>query len=364
MQFVRYLTDPDKVLLESYAFKCREVSDFTLACLKGTHTGMMLFGSGGNGKSYSVRETLRQRIISEIQPEVTMAQDDEEELPGAQREFGFDTWVNHQGRITPKGLVKEMAHFPQSLHLVEDAETMFDDKNCWGVLRMALHSQDQSLHSKRRVTWKISTKDSYDFYFSGALVIIGNRLLNDSMEEVQAVQTRCPCLNFDVTNPELVAKMKELCEKGYKEIPVAPLTKDDCYSVLEFILHAVETDPALKRDKRGVEKKLNLRLLMSGFRFMSLGKMEAAINWRSMLLSQLSNEVGASAKPSRKERIFDERKTAQELSSQRWPSQHEKLVEWCKRTGRSLAWSEADRDSEEYKKGFQAAKTDFARKNK
>jgi hypothetical protein len=367
MRIERFLTPTDKAFLESYRYKCNEVKNFAVACLKGTHTGLMLFGSGGNGKSYSIRETLQERGIREVTPEEIADMEqleemgDEELTEAAELDFGHDTWVNHQGRITPKGLVKEMARFPQSVHLVEDAETMFDDKNAWGVLRMALHSQDQSLHSKRRITWKISTKDSYDFWFSGGLIIVGNRLLNDGMEEVKAVQTRCPCVNFDIANDELVAKMKEMCEKGYKQISAAPLSKDDCYTVLEYLLTAIEEDPELKRDARGKEKKLNLRILISGFRFMALGRLEPSINWRAMLLSQLKQMVGAS-KRTRKERIHDEGKIADEMRGKKWTSQHDKLVEYCKRTGRPLGWADSPRESDEYKKGFNAAKTDFSRK--
>jgi hypothetical protein len=304
-----------------------------------------------------------ERNIKEIQPDDILADDDiDSDEEEEKTEHGYDTWVNHQGRITPKGLVKELARFPQSLHVIEDAETIFDDKNAWGVLRMALHSQDHTLHSKRRVTWKTSI-EIYDFFFTGSLIIVGNRLLPELKTEVDAVKTRCPFLNFDVSNLELVAKMKELCERGYKEISAAPLAKDDCYTVLEFLLSSIEDDPTLKRDSKGAEKKLNLRILISGFRFLALSKLEPSINWRNMLLSQLKEIVGAS-KRSRKERIYDEALIAGELAGKKWPSQEAKLVEWCKRTGRSVEWSTKPKDSEEYQKGFNSAKTDFKRKAK
>lgn len=362
LKIERYLTPTDRALLESYKYKCQEVKNFTLACLKGTHTGLMLFGAGGNGKSYSIRETLTERKIKEIQPEDTQVADDDDEAGVDEKEWGYDTFIVHQGRITPKGLVDSMARFPSSLHLVEDAETIFDDKNCWGVLRMALHSQDHSLHSKRRITWRTSVKSgSFDFWFDGALVLVGNRLLDDKLEEVKAVQTRCPCMNFDISNDELIAKMKELCERGYGDITTAKLTKDDCYNVLEFILHAIESDPALKRDGRGQDKKLNMRILISGFRFMALGRMESSIDWRAMLLSQMKQQVGAKQR-SRKDRIYDETAIAKEIAGKRWPSQVAKLTEYCKQTGQDVSWADADEKSETYRKGFNKAKTEFSRR--
>jgi hypothetical protein len=354
--FERNLTATDWDLLASYKQKTQGVKDLTLAVLKGTHTGLLLFGSGGNGKSYSVRETLTERGMREITPmEAQAAQEGEEP-----KIFGFDTFIVHQGRVTPKGLVKEMAAFPNSLHLVEDAETMFDDKNCWGVLRMALHSQDHNLHSTRRITWKISTNDSYDFHFQGGLLIVGNRLLNDSLEEVKAVQTRCPCVNFDISNSELIAKMKELCERGYGGIGAAKLSKEDCYDVLEFILSTLDEDAKLKA------KKLNLRILISGFRFLALGKLEASINWKEMLSGQLRQTVEES-KRSREERICDEKKLAKEFEATnkvKGLKGHAKLVEWCRIAGRPLDWSNQPKDSKEYIAGSRAAKQDLYNKSK
>lgn len=381
------LTAEDLKNLESYKAKCSEVKDFTTAVLRGTHTGMMLFGSGGNGKSFSIRETFDAKGIKEIQPEETMSDDAEDAhdgemfeaddgehplmngtnlfvYPAVEKKNSYNTFVLHQGRITPKGLVLQMAKFPESVHLVEDAETMFDDKNCWGLLRMALHSQDHDLHSKRRITWKTSVKEgSFDFFFTGSLIIVGNRLLNTKSEEVQAVQTRCPCMTFDISNAELIAKMKEICEKGYKAILGAHLNKDDCYNVLSFILSEIENDVTLKRDGKGKDKKLNLRILLSGFRFMALSKLEPSISWRNMVLSQLKQVVGAGVR-SRAERVHDEKKIAQQFGLKKFASEKEKLIAWCKEVDRNLEWSEAPVDSDVYRRGYDAAKMDLKRKKK
>ncbi len=82
----RYLTDEDIENLDSYQQKCDEVRNFTISCIRGTHTGLLLFGAGGNGKSYSVRETLANRKIAEVQPETINPFEDEDEpesVPGS-----------------------------------------------------------------------------------------------------------------------------------------------------------------------------------------------------------------------------------------------------------------------------------------
>ena len=85
-------------------------------------------------------------------------------------------------------------------------------------------------------------------------------------------------MDFNISNEELIAKMKQICEGGFKKIAGVPLSRDDCYAVLEFLLTAIADDPALKFDK-GKEKKLNLRILNSGFSFLALSRMERSISW-------------------------------------------------------------------------------------
>jgi hypothetical protein len=366
MKVERALTADDKKHLAVYAAKCQEVKNFTIACLKGTQTGLMLFGAGGNGKTYSILETFADRKVTEVTPiemQPVETEDDEEgeEHPRINLDdFGRNRYVSHQGRITPKGLVKMMARFPNCTHLVEDAETMFDDKTCWGVLRMGLHSQDHGLHSKRHITWHTSVSEgSYDFHFSGSLIFVGNRMPRDC-PEFEAVKSRCPCLNFDISNAELIAKMKELCEQGYKKIPQATLSKNECYDVLDFILTAIEQDDTLQKDAKGQEKRLNFRIQISGFRLICLVKLGEKVDWRAMLLAQMKELVGAS-KRTRADRTHDENKVADEISAVKFKSQHDKLVAYCKAIGKCDKWASLPKTSAEYVKGFRAAKEHFRR---
>lgn len=99
--------------------------------------------------------------------------------------------------------------------------------------------------------------------------------------------------------------MKSLCEKGYHGIQGVPLSKDECHTVLEFLLdieaekkeEAKLTEEARRKTVKPIEeKKLNLRVLISGFWFLALSKLEPSINWRAMLTAQLEELVGASKK--------------------------------------------------------------------
>ena len=375
----RRLTDEDRSLLADYDEKAKQVQQFALACLKGIQPGLLLFGSGGNGKTYSIYTLLKQHNVAEVTPAQVKAvhmalhdsdgEDDDEPVSSEPLpDFGFNSYVVHQGRITPKGLVKEMHAFPRSVHLIEDAETMFDDRNCWGVLRMALYSQDQQRHPKRRITWKVSTKDSYDFEFFGSLIIVGNRILNENLEEVKAVQTRCPCVKFDISNAELISKMKSICEDGFNGITDAPLSKNECYDVLDFILESIESDPSIKYERATqTEKKLNMRLLISGFKWLALSKMEADINWRKMLAAQLAKQVGYSNKRKRADRTHDLSHAAKEIKERAdqgefRKNEKDKILAYCMLVGREAGWHDVLKgrpDDAAALKAFNAAKQNY-----
>lgn len=346
-------TDERNEALVSYQDKCKNLSDHTLACIHGTQTGMLLFGAGGNGKSFSIREVFKKQAIHEITPEErakAMSADDEDIV-----DFGYKTWVNHQGRITPKGLVEELCLFPNSIHLVEDAETMFDDKNCWGVLRMALHSQDHSQHPKRRITWKVSNSGknkSFDFDFRGSIILVGNRTLKPNNPEIDAVKTRCACMQFNVSDNELIAMMLDICMKGYDGIPGMSLTPMECEEVLTFILNVRDSDKRLKNTG------LNMRILILGFRHFLLQKIEPAVtNWRSLVSSQMKELVGGTdGKVKRSDRVASEAEQAVETSKMKFKSELEKLLHFAKLINLTI-----DPVSPEFKKNIEALKKRYSR---
>jgi hypothetical protein len=103
------------------------------------------------------------------------------------------------------------------------------------------------------------------------------------------------------------------------------------------------------------------RILISGFRLLVFSRMEPSIDWKALLLSQMKEMVGAS-RPTRRERIMDEAEIAREVAAISNP--HERMLEWCKRTGRDTEWASHDRNSDAYKKGFNVAKTDYHRKKR
>ena len=67
-------------------------------------------------------------------------------------------YVYHNSRMTGRGLVDALELNPSDLHVIEDAESMLDDKRSWGVLRSALWSQSKKKPPERPITWQKRTK--------------------------------------------------------------------------------------------------------------------------------------------------------------------------------------------------------------
>src|ERR1041384_3721479 len=102
--------------LNSYHLKCQHIEVAVKSIIEDYHTGLFIFGEGGTGKSYTVIKTLQEAGVN---------------------------FRHLQGRISAKGLVEAMQNNQDDIFLIEDAETIFDDRQTAGVLRQALHSQSR-----------------------------------------------------------------------------------------------------------------------------------------------------------------------------------------------------------------------------
>ena len=110
------LTNDDRAALAELDGKLSIVRDAVRGTAEHFSTGFLLHGEAGIGKSHTVLNEL-QRLSA--------------------------TFVVHNSRMTGRGLVDRLQQSPSSIHLIEDAESMFDDQRAWGVLRSALWSQSK-----------------------------------------------------------------------------------------------------------------------------------------------------------------------------------------------------------------------------
>src|SRR5436309_1175898 len=181
-------TAEDYSHLETLEGKLTHVRDVVRGVAKNFHTGLILWGEGGTGKSYTVLLELQQ----------------------IKAKYRY-----HNSRMTARGLVEALESSPHDIHFLEDAETLFDDRKAFGVLRSALWSQDKSRPMKREITWT-AFKTDIRFHFYGGIIIISNSNFAEAIPEIRAIKTRINVLRIDISNDEIFALMKKICSKGFK----------------------------------------------------------------------------------------------------------------------------------------------------
>src|SRR5262249_35209229 len=137
-------------------------------------------------------------------------------------------------RVTGKGLFELLRDAPDVVHVLEDVETLFSDKNSFGVLRSALWGQESSAGwQERLVVWQIAGKRD-EFIFTGGLILIANCRLED-VPQLRALKTRMVSVHYHPTNEEIAALMRRIACQGHRHGPHM-LPPDDCLEVAEEII--------------------------------------------------------------------------------------------------------------------------------
>lgn len=219
-------TSSDAALLASMDKKLQVVRDRVRTVTGGYRSGFYLWGEGGTSKSYTVEQVLKEEGKS---------------------------YKLTNCRVTAKGLFTLLRDFPDAIHVLEDAETMFKDENTFGVLRSALWGQAGADGRQERVVCWRTAKQPEEFVFTGGIIIIANCPLED-VPQLRALQTRIPCLQYQPTNEEVAAKMRSIAARGHRH-EEHELSPEKCLEVAKAI---VERSTKLNRN-------LDLRLLVNTF---------------------------------------------------------------------------------------------------
>jgi len=225
----RALTPTEEKELAAYEKKAAMLRDKTRQVVRGTKLALIAWGEGGGGKSYNIFKTF-------------------EELG---MKMGKDYILTNSRMSTPalENLIKE---HPTLVHFLEDIESLFEQRSALGYLRSLLWGQkDEQGVMRRYATPTVVGKDKR-VEFTGKLVVTANCPLDD-LPELRALGTRTIPFRFQATNPQLLAKMKEICNGGYTYKGVR-LTPEKCFQVYDFYINNVP----LKRHH-------DLRVLEHGF---------------------------------------------------------------------------------------------------
>ena len=243
------ITDEERRNLESLEGKLSVIRDAVRGVVSEFHTGFILHGEGGSGKSYTVLNEL-QRLQAD--------------------------YVYHNTRMTGRGLVNALQRAPSGIHLIEDAETLLDDRNAWGVLRSALHSQSAEKPARREITWTAS-RTNIRFPFTGGIIVVSNRDLGDTKPEIRSLKTRVGSYRLDISNEEMRALMKNICMSGYT-YGEHHMTPEECWEVASVIISTLES----------LHRSIDLRQLVSGFRdYLQYKAGQAENHWRTLLEGRL-----------------------------------------------------------------------------
>jgi hypothetical protein len=178
-------------LLECLDYKLQQIRDRTRGVAEGFSNGLYLWGEGGTSKSYTVEKTLQA--------------------------LGKPYKLSNS-RITGKGLFELLRDHPDAVHVLEDVETLFADKNSFGVLRSALWGQaGEDGYQERLVVWQ-TARGREEVIFTGGIILIANCSL-DNLPQLRALKTRITPLHFVATNEEVAAHMRRIAAEGHRHGP-------------------------------------------------------------------------------------------------------------------------------------------------
>lgn len=287
----------DDTLLASLEDKLTIIRDRVAGVGKYT-TGFYLWGPGGTSKSFSVEQKLKE----------------------LDRPFRLTNT-----RATGKGLFTLLRDMPDVVHVLDDVETLFQDKNAFGVLRSALWGQPGP-HGlpERQVHWQTGQARE-EVVFTGGIILIANRPLAE-LPELKALQTRIACIHYEPTCDELAALMRKLAAQGYRH-GHDELTPEECREVVDVI---VERSARLDRHP-------DMRLMVNSFLDrLQWANGEAETHWLDLLDSRMKGRVvtpagGVGVRAQRKQQELDVLRRIAGLPAQ------ERLQEWMRTTGKSKA---------------------------
>ncbi len=287
------LTELEQAALQSFDKKMEHIRVKVCGVVMHYDVGMFLWGEGGHGKSHTV--------INEL-----------ERLEAK--------YVLHNSRLTARGLVDALEQFPSDVHVIEDAETLLDDKKASGVLRSALHSQSTAKPSVRTITWG-AFQTQIRFSFTGGIIVISNSNLAQQIPEIRAIKSRITVLHMDVSNEELLALMKRICLKGFR-YGSDVMCSDECWEVAS----------AIKQQLHLLQRPLDLRLLNNSFRDYVQWKNgdSGKLHWRDLLVGRMKEAV-TPQRSRREDRIAEEARLAAQIDAMpicKW----EKLRLWIEQT--------------------------------
>lgn len=243
----------DTELIDSVEVKLDQIRDRVRGVVEKYSTGVYIWGPGGMSKTYTVTETLEK----------------------CRRPY-----LVTNSRLTGLGLFDLLDSRPDSIHVLDDVETLFADKNAQGVLRAALWSQDER---GRLVIWQTGTKGRREVMFTGGIIMIGNTPIGE-VPALKALATRIPIVRYAPTSEEVAAMLRRIAHDGYPH-PTdrrRRLNASQCREVVEQIV----------RRSLAMNRPLDIRIYVNTCRDrLQYEAGGSATHWTDLLEGRLQERV-------------------------------------------------------------------------
>jgi hypothetical protein len=242
------LSQEDRKHLRTLRPKHDLIRDRVRGVVQSIQPGLYLWGEGGTSKSYTVLDELQKRKAD---------------------------YVVHNSRMTGRGLVDALLRLPSSCHVIEDCESIFDDKRAWGVLRSALWSQSTKRPMERQITWT-AFNTNIRFTFTGGIILIANKDLQD-LPELAALGNRIPIMQLVATFAEVAALMRRVALDGYTfgQDYVAPR---ECLEVAEYVIARM----------RSLDRPLDMRTYVNGVKdYLQCKTGHSDTDWKDLIETRL-----------------------------------------------------------------------------
>lgn len=199
-----FMNVPATPVQESQKFHINQRFEFLNSAVKmvasGIQSSVVISGSGGLGKSYSVKKALVESGLRDFSS--VIAESPEGSVINRSRSFVFV-----KGFSTPKALYRILFENNDSIIVFDDIDNIMKDPVATNLLKAALDSYDT-----RIITWGAESRGEDDlprsFIFTGRVIFITNM----SIDRVdQAIRSRSITIDVSMTTQEIVDRMRVIC---------------------------------------------------------------------------------------------------------------------------------------------------------
>lgn len=188
---------------------------------KGIQASAVISGSGGLGKSFSVRKALVEAGLKDM----TVIDAEEGSYVNRSRSF-----VVVKGYSTAKGLYRTLFENNDSVVVFDDCDSVLKDPVALNLLKGALDSYDT-----RVISWNADMRDDdlpRSFIFTGRVVFISN-MVEEKID--QAIRSRSAVIDVSMTTQEIVDRMNVMISED-EFLPEFDITvKQDAVSFIDRI---------------------------------------------------------------------------------------------------------------------------------